>query len=139
MLNLGYYDALKTIKKLDGYRYYLESQKEDFYFDKIKNIEIKQIEKIARLLKIKLPVGESIIKILFEKIIPTLVSKTKFKTAGSYKEIVCSLVEHIALEQKIDRFKIYTFYELVTLIKKNAEYQKGNKTEEAIYRFVKSL
>lgn len=134
-LELGYYDALKMVKNLDGIRYYVSPEDEQNIIYKIENIPYKRIQKIARLANIKLEVGYNIVDLLKNKIIPSLCLKTKNKELDSLKDCVYSLIEQVALENEIYRYKIYTFDELLNEVKKSNDKTKN----EAIKLFVNSL
>ncbi|MEG0873470.1 MAG: patatin-like phospholipase family protein [Clostridia bacterium] len=139
-LNLGYYDALKSIENLDGYRYYVKCEDEKEFFKRIVTINPKQIEKMAKLLNIELIVNSNITKTMFEKILPFLVSKTKLKFAGTYKESVYAIVEQVALVAGVKRFRVYeSFDELLGEVKKVVVYKDKSKIDEALCRFVKGL
>lgn len=135
LLKLGYYDALKMIKSLDGIRYYIYPITEEELIEKLNLVDYKKIEKIARLSLVKLDVGKNASDLLIEKIIPTLSQKTKNKELIGIKDYVFSLLEYIALENDIDRFHIYAFDEFLKLIKKSSK-KTNNK---AIRLFVDSL
>lgn len=139
LIDMGYYDAIKSTKNLDGIRYYIESKNESYYFDKICNFREEKIKKIAELLKIQIAKEESYKKIWIEEILPELVYKTQVKEANNYKEVVFSLVEYIAIKENINRYQIYDFEELLELVKKKIIYKDKNRIEEAIYRFVKYI
>ena len=72
LLEMGYYDTIKYIKKLDGYRYYVIPKTEDFFFNKIINIPEKTCKKIMDLLHIYINEESNYIKVLLEDVIPEI-------------------------------------------------------------------
>ena len=118
-LKLGYFDAMKMIKDLDGIRYYIEPISEEELINRIKNIPYDKMEKISGYTNIKLNVGTNITDIMKEKIIPYIASKTKTRNLETFKDSIYAIFENIALENNINRYKIYTFDEFVEQLKKN--------------------
>lgn len=139
MIKLGYYDALKSLKNLDGFKYYVESKNEEYFNELLHEINIKEIEKIIRLLKLNFIINTNIKKMFIDVVMPLLVSKTQIKKANSSKEIVYALLEHVALKENVERFKIYEFEEFLDITKKEVVYKGKNKIDESIYRVVKLL
>ena len=118
-LKLGYFDAMKMFKDLDGIRYYIEPISEEELINRIKNIPYDKMEKISGYTNIKLNVGTNITDIMKEKIIPYIASKTKTRNLETFKDSIYAIFENIALENNINRYKIYTFDEFVEQLKKN--------------------
>lgn len=140
LIEMGYYDAIKSINHLDGIRYYINCGNEDEMFNRICNIKKSDIKKIATILKIDIQDTDiSLRKTLLEEILPLLVSKTRVRIASNYKEVIYSLVEHVALNEDISKYKIYDFDELLTSVKNKAIYKSDNRFEKAIYKFIKSI
>ncbi len=139
LIQMGYYDAIKSVRDLDGIRYYFNYQEEDDIFLRICDVKNEDIKKLISILKINIEKDSSYKKVLLEEILPTLVSKTRLKIANNYKEVIYSLIEYIAENENIDRYKIYNFEDLLTAIKKKVIYKGDNKIESAIYKFVKSF
>ena len=139
MMLLGYFDALKSIKKLDGYKYYTHSKDDEYFKEILSKLEIKDMEKIIKILKLNFVINTNIRKTFLDVVIPLLVSKTENKKADTYKEMVYAILEYVALKENIERFKIYDFEELLTIVKKEIVYKDKNKIDEAIYRIVKLL
>ncbi len=140
LLKLGYYDGQKFCKKLDGIRYYANKLDEMEFFNMLTNYNLEKLEKISELLLINYDSKDNLRKLLFEEILNVLVSKTLVKEAYTYKEAIYALVEHVAIKEKVNRYKTYEFCELLNLTKSKINLKKvKNKTEQAIYRFVKYL
>ena len=134
LLLLGYFDALKMIKSLDGIRYYINTVNDDYIISKIRNMDYKVLEKITKSTYIKLEVGSNIADIFLSKTLPIIAQKTKNKDLNCIKDYVYALVGYIAKEKDIDKNKVYDFDELLNLVKDNI-----NKPANIIELFVKSI
>jgi NTE family protein len=139
LLELGYFDALKSIKKLDGYRYYVNFEKEKYFSEKIENIKIEEIEKIIRILKLDFVINTNVRKTFIDIVLPLLIAKTKIKKAASYKESIYGLLEYVAIKENIERFKIYDFDEFLKEVKLKMALKNKSRIDQAIYKFVKSI
>lgn len=115
-IKLGYYDALRYINSYDGFRYYFNKISDDEVINKLKNIEISNIEKILRKQKIKLVKNDNIYDILIEKLLPALTLKTKEKKTTNIKEQIIAIVEELLFKNNINRYQIYDFDEAIKLI-----------------------
>ncbi len=117
-LKLGYYDTMSLYKNLKGKKFYIESKKnEKFYINYLLSIKEENIKRVSTLLGIKdIPCRRA----LFEIIIPRLMELLNIDKNNSYEDIVIYLYEKIAGKLPIERFKVYTFQNFVTLIKKNS-------------------
>lgn len=127
-LKLGYYDALKTFKKLKGYHYYIEPVKDKDYFIKhllsLKEEKIRQLEKIFYLDE-KIPYQRS----LFERIIPKL---SKFLNTGKtadYDYIFYCLLERLASIYGIEKLNLYTYEELLNIVKDHLSLEKSKEVD----------
>lgn len=136
LLLLGYYDVLRLINNYDGFRFYFQNINDDYILEKLNNISIGKIVEIINLLKIKIVVGEDANTILKTKIIPLLVSKTKVKYAKNLKEGVIALIEHLALNEYIDRYKIYKIDEIIQSIKSGINYEELSQFSKAMYMVI---
>lgn len=114
-LKLGYYDGLRYINNYDGFRYYFSDVSNDYIIQKLNSISPLYLEKLARKLKIKLIKSENIFDLLTKKIIPELVLKTKEKNVESLKDSIIAILEQVLKDGKIDKFKIYSFEDAVSL------------------------
>ncbi len=135
LLKLGYFDALKMVKSLDGIRYYLDPVPEEKMLEKLRDVDYDKIQKIASLGSIKLDIGEYANDLLIYKIVPSLAQKTKNKDLSGIKDYVFALLEYVALENNVEKYKIYTIDEFIKAIQSTPK-KTGNK---AIKEFVNSL
>jgi len=124
-IKMGYYDGLRALRGLKGQRYYIvPKENKDYYFEfllKIKDEDIRRLQKILKLPQI--PYKRS----LFEDIIPKICSLLSIDKDYDYEDILIYLLEKKAEKCKIDRFKIYTFEELLSKV---ADKKITNNKEE---------
>ena len=88
-MNLGYYDMVKYLDKLDGNKYYLKKYSEEYYsglFDKV----------------------------TYNRMIKIFNRNNKPK---SYKEFIIKVIERVCIECNINRFKVYNMPYLITKLK----------------------
>lgn len=124
-LELGYYDGLRAFRKLKGHRYYIESNEPmEYYFNILLDLDDNQVESIKELVKTpNLPYRRT----LFEYIIPKLGSILGLSKDFTYEEFIIALLERKAEEAKIERFQIYEFKELLSLVQcKKVSKDKGD-------------
>lgn len=120
---LGYFDAQRMLYGLAGRIYYLDaSEKEAYYFDKMMT-EIHLLLtwlKPERADKGDLEAVQGGYRIYTEKVMPALAKELKLKPGWDYKDLYLSLLEALAKQFRISRFKIYTVEELLGLIYRKA-------------------
>lgn len=126
-LKLGYYDGLKALKGLKGYKYYIESKKdEDYFIDIFLNTEENKIIEIGEILGIgDIPYRRA----LFEHIIPRISDVLGLKKENTYEEIAISFLEELAIIYNIERFKVYDYDYFLNIVKKehrNIELEEKN-------------
>lgn len=126
-LKLGYYDGLKALKGLKGYKYYIESKKdEDYFIDIFLNTEENKIIEIGEILGIgDIPYRRA----LFEHIIPRISDVLGLKKENTYEEIAISFLEELAIIYNIERFKVYNYDDFLNIVKKehrNRELEEKN-------------
>lgn len=113
-IKMGYYDGLKAIRGLKGHRYYIIPKKnKDYYFNFLLKIKDEDIGRLQKLLKLpQIPYKRS----LFEDIIPRICSLLSIDKEYDYEDILIYLLEKKAEKCNIDRYKIYSFEELLSLV-----------------------
>lgn len=112
-IKMGYYDAIKIIKSLKGKKYYIEPAGEELFFSIINNIPDEIIFNIGRIFKLSDMNGK---RMLFEEIIPTIADLLKLSKTATYEDIFIELMEVIASERNVERFKIYTINSFIEAI-----------------------
>lgn len=116
---LGYFDGQRMLYGLAGRIYYIDAPEgEPYYFDKM-------MSEIPRLLSYMDPgqdaAGQERVKpyrIYTEEIYPRLAKALKMKEGWDYKDLYLSILEDLARQYRISRFKVYTVDGLVNLIHK---------------------
>lgn len=139
LLRLGYFDGIKFAKKLDGIRYYVNSQEEKKFVHMLVDYDIDEMAKIAKGLDFEFSSYDNLRKIFLEEILNALVSKTLVKEASTYKEAVYALIEHVAKKENVEKYKIYDFNDFLDIVKSKITLRGKTKQEQAIYKFVKYL
>jgi len=117
-LQLGYYDALRTIKKYSG-NYYciIENQPEDYFLQLFLSFSPEAVQKFAKILG--LPENIPYRRLLLEKVVPRLSDLLGLGPATSYKDIFIATLEKAALHCKLERFRVYDFHELLDSVLEN--------------------
>ncbi|KUK07852.1 MAG: Patatin, partial [Caldanaerobacter subterraneus] len=138
-LTLGYYDGLKALRRLKGSKYYIkEDEKEEFFIYYLLNLEKKKVKKLKEIFDISEEVPDK--RALFEFIIPKLSALLNLGASSSYEEIFLYLLENLAESYKIDRFKIYTYGELMEKVREKVKTEAVMEGEEnVIEKIVKKV
>lgn len=111
-IQLGYYDGLKALNGLKGYKYYVYAKDDkDYFFNYLHNLSEEKVDKLREILKIpEAPYRRA----LFEHIIPKICSILGVDREASYEELLIYLLEKKAERLGVEKFKIYTFEELLS-------------------------
>ncbi len=114
-LQLGYYDVIRSFKGLKGRKYYIEPiGDEELFLNFLLAPGEKAILKLGESLGLK---GIPYRRLLFEYIIPKLALLLEVGKESNYEELVIAILELIALDQEVERFKIYTFHRFLEEIR----------------------
>ena len=127
---LGYFDGKRMLYGLAGRVYYIDAPEgEPYYFDKM----MSEIQSLLSYMKPELETageaktGREVQKetiagyrVYTEQIFPRLAKELKLKEGWDYKELYLSILEDLAKQYRISRFKIYTVEEFLRLIHKKA-------------------
>ncbi|HBL85301.1 MAG: hypothetical protein A2Y17_03640 [Clostridiales bacterium GWF2_38_85] len=140
-LQLGYYDALRFIKKLGGTKYFVQKIPDDIAFSALTSIDYKVINGIAKLLNLS---GTEGMRLLFEGILPSLSQKLKIPKKAGYGDIIISIFEYAALKWQLPRFKEYSYKDFCMNIKNTIHQNPLSKADQtplmmAILRFISAL
>jgi NTE family protein len=117
-LQMGYYDTMKSLKGLKGRKYYIIPKNDDEVFDIFYKLSDTLLRELGILFKIKkMPVKRT----LFEGIIPELMSLLDLKASSDYQDILLGLLEVLAEDNGVNKYKIYSLEEFIGIIKSNSE------------------
>ena len=146
---LGYFDGKRMLYGLAGRVYYIDAPEgEPYYFDKMMS-EMQTLlsymeqerkdegeAKNGREIPMQAPLTQAPLdqavlsresipaypgyRIFTEQIFPRLAKELKLKEGWDYKDLYLSILEDLAKQYRISRFKIYTVEELLRLIHKKA-------------------
>jgi len=117
-LQLGYYDALRAIKRYSGNYYCINlDQPEDYFLQLLLNFSPEAVQRLAKILG--LPENIPYRRLLLERVIPRISDLVGLSQNSSYKDIFIAILEKAALYCKIDKFRIYDFSELLNLVIEN--------------------
>lgn len=117
-LQMGYYDTMKSLKGLKGRKYYIIPKNDDEVFDIFYKLSDTLLRELGILFKIKkMPVKRT----LFEGIIPEMMSLLDLKASSDYQDILLGLLEVLAEDNGVNKYKIYSLEEFIGIIKSNSE------------------
>ncbi|NLL82519.1 MAG: patatin-like phospholipase family protein [Tissierellia bacterium] len=132
-LQLGYYDGLKVLRGLKGNKYYIQPKGEDYYFDLLTSIDENKLNKLRGIIRTR-DVPDK--RAIFEYIIPKLASALGLERNFDYEDFILALLEKRAESLDIDVFQIYSYEDLLQLVKqarKNSGIEdKGNSLISAV-------
>ncbi|MGB9779701.1 patatin-like phospholipase family protein [Caldanaerobacter sp.] len=130
-LKLGYYDGLKALKGLKGKKYYIKcEEKEEFFIDYLMRIDAEKVKKLKRILEIDDEIPEK--RAVFEFIIPKLASLSNLGSKADYEDIFLVILENLAEEYKLERFKVYSYKELIEKVRVKIREEATTETEESV-------
>ncbi|HHW58164.1 MAG TPA: patatin-like phospholipase family protein [Clostridia bacterium] len=137
-LKLGYFDGLKALKGLKGYKYYVHpEEKEEFFINYLLNLEGEKIKDIKEIFRINQEIPDK--RALFEFIIPRLCGILDLKDIADYEEIFLALLENLAETYDVDRFKVYTYAELIEEIKRKVRIEEEEEEGNIIEKIIKKV
>lgn len=139
LLKRGYFDTLKTIKGLDGKYLYIKKEDEEFYFKKICNLQQSCMRKILGMLGIRFEREEQIRKKFLDQALEQMVYNIGAKGITTYKELLITLVEYVAKINYFDRYKLYSFDEVLKNINETRSLNVDSKQIVAIYELLKNM
>lgn len=118
---LGYFDAKRMLYGLEGRGYYLDApESEIYYFNRLLAEAPELLSDIwPQLSENELFTAQmASCRRYTEEWFPKLAKALHLKDDWDYKELYLSLLEHLARQYKISRFKIYTPQELLLIIQR---------------------
>ncbi|MFA7532841.1 MAG: hypothetical protein WCY46_00780 [Tissierellaceae bacterium] len=112
---MGYYDGLRALRGLKGDRYYIEPKgDEQFFLNILLNLSKSQITQIRDILRLH---EGYYMRTLFEDIVPKIYSMLSLDKTKNYEDLLIYLLEKKAEKCNINKYEIYSFEELVELVK----------------------
>ncbi len=134
-LKLGYYDGLKALKGLRGYKYYIEGKNDEEYFiNKFLALGEEKILQIGNVLGIE---GIPYRRLLFEHIVPKVSSIVGTDEESDYEDIVIRFLEFLGEKYEVEQFKVYSYDEFLNRIKEN--HIKREKEEDLWTKLVNKV
>ncbi|HHV64768.1 MAG TPA: patatin-like phospholipase family protein [Peptococcaceae bacterium] len=116
-LQLGYFDAYRQWQGLKGRKYYLRpTGDEEFFMNFLLAPGEKAILRLGQSLGLT---GIPYRRLLFEHIIPKFALLLDLSKESSYEDLVIAILELVAADNKVERFKIYSFNDFLAAIRKN--------------------
>ncbi len=112
-LKLGYYDTKKALHNLKGYKYYIYPTGNDFFLKIILLLSNECILQLCSDLSLGSYTQMDPSRLLFEKVLPKLSRLLKLEIHAGYEDMMLCLLELIAMEKQIERFKIYSLKEFI--------------------------
>lgn len=106
-IELGYYDTLRQLRHYAGQRYYLTAGfSSDLAFARFSLADDEVIARAAHALKIarRLPSR----RLLFERLLPSLIAEFGLSKTASYGDLFTALVENRAERSGVERLAVYT-------------------------------
>ncbi|MGO1470735.1 MAG: patatin-like phospholipase family protein, partial [Tissierella sp.] len=135
-IKMGYYDALKVFRNLKGKIYYIEPNDEDYYLDYLLNLREIEIKEILNKLNIDRVPNK---RTLFEHIVPKLGSIMGLREGFTYEDVLIELIEKKAMELSIEEFNIYTFDDLLDLIRNIGPIELKEVEESSLEKIIKKV
>lgn len=133
-IKLGYYDAIKAIRKLKGREYYIEPIDDDLIFSKLLELPDELIIDIGISMGLEdIPPK----RMLFEFILPNLAKYFNLNKEDNYQDIIIALLENMAKEREIEKFKIYSLSDFFYMIKDNEKESSFHKKVQISLRGLK--
>jgi NTE family protein len=135
-LEMGYYDGMRITKGLKGKKYYIDPPVGEDLHHALCAMPEKYVVDLGKLFGIG---GMDPGRMLFERIIPEIGSKLGLKQGADYADIVVGLLERIAEEAAVPRFRIYSLGGLLHEIRsKMADSTREKATESGLRALIKA-
>ena len=112
-LKLGYYDTMRTMKKLPGEHYYFDRRLDGF--ETFLSLTPEYITAAASALRISPSYPPR--RALFEEILPSVASECKLPKSADYDDLLLAMIEHRAERLGIDRLQIVTPQDLLKQVR----------------------
>lgn len=125
-IELGYYDAMRVLKRLKSKRYYVEAvPSETEIVAQLNALSIEAIGVAEQFLK----KGKMPKRLLFEDVLPILADLLGLKKHASYAEVVLSFYEYMAEALSVKRLRFYDYSSFVDAVHAAYETHPGKKAD----------
>jgi len=127
-LQLGYYDTLRIFQKLKGRKYYVRPKgDEELFAEFLLSFGEEVILQLGEIFGLKnIPYR----RLLYEHLVPRLASLLDLGRESTYEDLVVGILEVLALEYEVERFKTYSLENFLSVIRDNIK-TKGAKRLKA--------
>ena len=127
-LKMGYYDTIKVFRNLKGKRYYIKPiDDEDYFINYLLMLDNQKIKKVCSLFGLQDVYGR---RALFEHVVPKIADLLELPDQATYEDIAVALIESVAEICGVERFKIYTLFELIEEIKRKCKPEEASFIKE---------
>jgi len=114
-IKIGYYDGLRFLENLRGNVYYVRPVDANELNARLMSLSDEVILKAGEILNIpEMPAK----RMLFEKIIPQLSAYMKLDKDFDYVDFIIALLELLAAQKDIERYHVYDYTGLCSLVRK---------------------
>ncbi|HRU41505.1 MAG TPA: hypothetical protein P5021_05945, partial [Candidatus Diapherotrites archaeon] len=119
-----------------GSKYYIIPEEEDKVFEIFRSLPDMLVRELGKLFNTKkMPVK----RMLFESIIPEITDLLGLKAISEYQDILIGLLEFLAEESGVERFRIYSVEEFMKEIKSQMEGKSRIHIKRPVSKGKKSL
>lgn len=142
MIDYGYIDAVKQLKKLDGTFYAINKTDKSEIEELLKKITPLQALEVVRGVNAKMKIGENILDILIKRAIPKISKNISEYKPSSLKNQMLDILEYVASKEKVNQNIIYDFKDFFTIVKdkvKNKELQTLKGIDKTVYYLISIL
>jgi NTE family protein len=113
-LKLGYFDAYKVIKKHLGNTFYIDNDLgKDYIYNKLLTINFDNVRPLAESMGIN---DADPGRFFFEMLIPRIAEYLGLDRSAGYNDVVLSILEVLAEEKKLERYRIYKYSEFADAV-----------------------
>ncbi len=112
-MEMGYYDALRTLRRLGGTTYCIERPAADTAFPLFCGLKASQVQHACKLCGIG--GGMQHRRALLEKLLPTIAGELAVPKTADYTTLLIAMLEDKAARAGIDRFAVYPLKDFLPL------------------------
>lgn len=113
-MQMGYYDALRVLRRLSGTAYCVERPAADDAFPLFCSLKASQVQHACKLGGIS--GGMHYKRALLEKLLPGIAAELAIPKAADYTALLIAMLEDKAARAGVDRFAIYPLRDFLSLV-----------------------